>query len=377
MKQNKGVCGMKRSLAAIPMLSLFSLLFLPLVLLSGCAEEPSGNAGIPPETFPVVSGAAPDTSLSDAQVSETPAVSPTQDASSATSATPTSPEPTILPGLEPPEPEVVPFRFTRENFPHLDGSTSMVPLGEAIACVLLGEPREAVRELINFSKTTMAYRSLYNGWVDIVIAAEPDWDSINLVFNSDDAKDMIELTPIALDALVFIVNKSNPVDNLTTEQVQKIYTGEIANWRQVGGDDVKITAFQRNKESGSQVLMDKLVMPGLALAPTPVQYIPSEMGELITGIKGFDRTSSAIGYTVYYYANDMNMAEGLKILSIDGIKPGNKTIAGGEYPYINPYYTAISKYAAQDSPERILYNWLLSDEGRSLVKSEGYVPVEG
>ena len=65
------------------------------------------------------------------------------------------------------------FVFTRENFPRLDGSTSTVPLGEAIASVLLGESREEVSDLIQFSRTTESYRNLLWGNADVVIAAEP------------------------------------------------------------------------------------------------------------------------------------------------------------------------------------------------------------
>jgi len=282
-----------------------------------------------------------------------------------------------------PETEAMPFRFTRENFPRLDGSTTMVPLGEAIACVLLGEPRADVGDLINFNRTTEAYRNLvqkrdyYNDDADIIIAGEPDWDSVNWSSDSGDAKDMLEIAPIASEALVFVVNKSNPVNNLTTAQVQKIYTGEITNWKQVGGNDIEITAFQRNPESGSQVRMEKLVMQGLTLAPAPSAYIEASMSGLVSGIRSFDGSASAIGYTVYYYANEMNMADGLKIISIDGVSPNDRTIMNREYPFVGSCYTAIRKDAEPDSPERILFNWLLSEEGRALIILEGYVPAEG
>jgi len=258
-----------------------------------------------------------------------------------------------------------------------------VPLGEAIACVLLGEPRMDVRDLIDFNRTTQAYENLvqtrgnYRDDVDIIIAGEPDWEYVNWLSANGDAKDMLEIAPIALEALVFVVNKSNPVDTLTTEQVQKIYTGEITNWEQVGGEDIEITAFQRNAESGSQVRMEKLVMQGLTLAPAPSAHIEVSMLGLVEGIRSFDGSASAIGYTVYYYANDMNMADGLKILSIEGVSPSDKTIANREYPFVGLCYTAIRKDAAPDSPERILFNWLLSEEGRELIRLEGYIPVEG
>ena len=92
-----------------------------------------------------------------------------------------------------------------------------------------------------------------------------------------------EMTPIATDALVFVVNASNPVNHITKEQLQKIYTGEITNWKQLGGNDVKIEAFQRNAESGSEVLMEKLVMSGLTMVKPPEGYAISEMGRAHRG----------------------------------------------------------------------------------------------
>jgi phosphate transport system substrate-binding protein len=264
------------------------------------------------------------------------------------------------------------FVFTRGNFPRMDGSTSMIPLGQAIASVLLGESRDQVASLAAFNKTSQSYRNLMNGDADIVIAGEPNPS----VFDEmKQAGFLYDMTPIATDALVFLVNASNPVDDLTTEQVQKIYAGEITNWKEVGGPDLAIEAFQRNAESGSQTLMEKLVMKDLAMAEAPEGYMIGEMEGLISAVRSFDGTASAIGYTVYYYADDMKMADGLKILSVDGIEPSDKTIASKDYPFLNPYYAAIAADEPEESPARVLYNWLLSPEGKNLIRTEGYVPV--
>jgi phosphate transport system substrate-binding protein len=211
-----------------------------------------------------------------------------------------------------------------------------------------------------------------NGDADILIAAEP---SQSVYDEMAQANFKYEMAPIATDALVFIVNASNPVSNLTTEQVQKIYTGEITNWKEVGGADQKIEAFQRNETSGSQALMVKCVMKDLKMATPPEGYTIAEMEGLITAVKSFDGSASAIGYTVYYYADDMKMADGLKIISIDGVSPDDETIAAKKYPFLNPYYTVIAASEPADSPARLLYGWLQSPEGQALVKREGYVPV--
>lgn len=273
-----------------------------------------------------------------------------------------------------PSPSEEVYVFTRDNFPRMDGSTSTIPLGQAIASVLLGEPRDAVAELAMFNKTSQSYRNLMNGECDIVIAAE---GSTAVYEEMASAGFEYEQTPFANDALVFIVNASNPVDSLTIEQVQKIYTGEITNWNQVGGPDMVIEAFQRNTESGSQTLMTKLVMKELEMMTPPQGYTVGEMEGLIAAVRNFDGSATAIGYTVYYYAEDMKMADGLKILSIDGVAPNDETIASEAYPFINPYYAVIAAKEPADSPARILYNWLLSPEGGQLIKLEGYVPANG
>lgn len=265
------------------------------------------------------------------------------------------------------------FVFTRENLPRLDGSTSTVPLAKAMCGVLLGEDPEATADLVQFSRTTQSYRNLMEGTVDLVLAAEPAPE----VLEEMKAQDKWLLTPFATDALVFVVNQDNPVDNLTTQQVQQIYTGEITNWKQVGGSDLEIVAFQRNPGAGSQTLMEKLVMDGKEMMEAPQAWVPDSMMGLMDAVREYDNSPSAIGYTVYYYANDMEMAQGLKVLSIDGVQPNEDTIRSGEYPFLNPYYVSIAKDTPQDSPTRILYDWVLGPDGQKLAQMEGYVPVTG
>ncbi len=272
----------------------------------------------------------------------------------------------------PPEPQPEQFVFTRENFPRLNGSTSTVPLGQAIASVLLGESRDEVSDLIQFSKTTQSYRELMWGGAELLIAAEP----AEVIWQEKEKSGFAwEMEPFAVDGLVFIVNADNPVDNLTTEQVQKIYTGEITNWSEVGGDDLPIVPFQRNAEAGSQTAMLKLVMGDLPMMEAPADYVRGEMGDLIEAVAAFDGSANAIGYTVYYYANDMKMAEGLKILSINGVEPCADTIRSGAYPFLNNYYVLTAAGLADDAPAKILYDWILSEEGQRLVAHEGYVSV--
>ena len=263
------------------------------------------------------------------------------------------------------------FVFTRENLPRLDGSTSTVPLAQAMCAVLLGEDPEQVSDLVDFSRTTQSYRNLMAGERDLVLAAEPEGEVLDQL--KEDGHWLY--TPFATDALVFVVNQDNPVDNLTTEQLQKIYTGEITNWKEVGGNDLEIVPFQRNQGAGSQTMFEKLVMEGLTPMEAPEAWIPDSMAGLMDAVREYDNTPAAIGFTVYYYANDMEMAQGLKVLSVDGVLPDAQSIRQGTYPFLNPYFVAIDQNTAADSPTWILYDWVLGPEGQKLAEREGYVPV--
>ena len=287
----------------------------------------------------------------------------------------TQPAQTEPPATEPPATGEAPtmenaFQFTRETFPRLDGSTSMVPLAEAVASVLLGEDRESVTDLCQFNRTTQSFRNLAMGECDLLLAGEPN----AAVFTEMEEQGFAyEIETIAMDGLVFLVNENNPVDSLTTDQIRDIYTGKITNWSQVGGSDAEIIPFQRNEGAGSQALMKKLVMGDTPLADPPEEYMASSMGELMSVVKSYDNSANAIGYSVYYYANDMQMAQGLKLLKVDGVEPSRETIRSGEYPHRNAYYCVIPASAAEDSPNRILFDWLMSEDGQKLIDLEGYV----
>ena len=322
-----------------------------LAALAGCTTQP-----VPSETAAPTGSAQPDTTAS---VETTAPTTPGE--SSAPVDTAAAPE------TETPAPE---FRFTRENVPRLDGSTACLPMAEAVCSVLLGESRDQVQDLIHFNRTTQSFRNLMDGECELLLAGQPNAAVFDEMESRGFAYDMEQL---GTDALVFLVNENNPVENITTEQLRGVYTGEITNWKELGGEDAPIIPLQRNEGAGSQALMKKLVMGDTPLMEAPPEYIPSSMGDLMTAVKSYDASANAIGYSVYYYAHDMEMAQGLKLLKVDGVEPCKDTIRSGEYPHLNAYYCVIAHSAPADSPTRILYDWLVTPDGQRLLESEGYV----
>ena len=265
------------------------------------------------------------------------------------------------------------FTFTEENYPKMGGSLANLPLGEAVTATVLGIDREKANSMIVFEgSTTDNYEWLVDGRFDIILAYEM----------GDDAKAYckekgveLEMTPIGTDALVFISSLENTVENLTQQQIEEIYKGNITNWKEVGGEDHEIIPYQRNKDSGSQTLFDKLVNLGDELMDAPQDIRIGSMIGLLEAVADYENSKDALGYTVYYYLTNME-ADKLttsKLLSVDGIAPTNESIGKGEYPYTNDFYVVIRKDAAQDSPERILYNWICSEQGKQLAEKENYV----
>ena len=108
-----------------------------------------------------------------------------------------------------------------------------------------------------------------------VLAAEPAPE----VLSELTEQDRWLLTPVATDALGLVVNQDNPVDSLTVEEIQKIYTGEITNGSQVGGEDREIVPFQRNATAGSQTAMIQQAMGDLPLMDAPAEYVRGGWGD--------------------------------------------------------------------------------------------------
>ncbi len=264
--------------------------------------------------------------------------------------------------------------FSEEDFPKLDGSTACIPLMAQMMADTTGRDLEEAQSTISVSTTAYAWENfgLYDTDTQMLVVYEaPDYVKKEL----EEAKAELESKPIGRDALVFIVNEDNPVTDLTQQQLRDIYAGKITNWKDVGGQDLDIVAFQRRSDSGSQTLFQKLLIQGGELMDPPTELAPTAMGELVDSLAAYNNSANAIGFSVYYYIDQMYSQPGLRLLSVDGVMPSNDTLADGSYPLCNDFYAVIRPDAAVDSPERQLYNWLDTEAGQACIKKAGYVPA--
>jgi ABC-type phosphate transport system, periplasmic component len=267
--------------------------------------------------------------------------------------------------------------FTIGDYPKIDASTATQPLAIAFMKNFTGETSVDVSKL-NFTKTHQAYEKLIGGEVDLILVTQPSEDELALAKKK---KVELEVIEVVKEGFVFFVSADNPVESLTTDEIQQIYTGNIKNWKEVGGPDLTIKAFQRPRNSGSQTGMVSLVMKDKKIMSAPKENYIEGMAGIVNLVSSYNNSRDAIGYSYYYYATtmyediDSNVANGIKFVSVDGVQPNTDTIKSGKYPFKTSYYIVINKAASEESPTRKLVEAMLSPRGQNVALEAKYVPA--
>lgn len=258
--------------------------------------------------------------------------------------------------------------FSEENYPRIDGSTATLPLAEAFKANFTGTDINEVE--VTHNKTHNAYVNLINGDTDLILVTYPSEDEQKL---AEEKNVELEIVPIVKEAFVFFVNKENPVDNLTLKQVQDIYSGKIKNWKEVGGENENIIAYQRPENSGSQSGMLSLVMQGKKMMEPTTETVAQSMADIVDVISDYNNGKNAIGYSYYYYATTMYTKDTMKLLSVNGVEPTYDNIKTGLYGIQTAYYAVIRKDEPENSDARKLLNAMKSERGQNVAKEAGYV----
>ena len=262
--------------------------------------------------------------------------------------------------------------FTEEEYPRVDASLAIHPLVDAIAANFLCVDESELEYEYTTGRSSDVYRNLIDGRVDVIFAAEisPEDEAYAREQGVE-----LKIIPATASAFVFIVNSENPVDGLTFEQIQDIYTGDITNWSEVGGVDAPIIPYQRPTGSGSQTAMLSLVMKDKDIMEPPTKQLQMEMGELVDAIADYDNADTAIGYSYFYYVNTMYKRDTIKMLAVDGVAPSIETIKDGTYPIFTNGFIVLRADEPKDSPASRWVDAVLGKRGSAIIEAKGYVPV--
>ena len=252
----------------------------------------------------------------------------------------------------------------------LDGSTTVGPIAKAFAEYYM-QQNPGVVVNVSESGSGNGAKSLINGVCDIadmsrfmkekefVAAVEK---GVYPVFHA-----------VAMDGLPVLVHPSNPISELTVDQVRDIYTGKIKNWSELGGPDARIICISRDTNSGTYETFYKLVMTHAVgeekvkekIAPT-AEYVGSN-GAIRARVQ---KTPAAIGYAGLGFVDRT-----VKALTIDGVYPDQETVTSGTYPIARPLFMVTDGYPKLGTHVHRFVNTYLTAKGQEIVEAIGFVPV--
>jgi phosphate transport system substrate-binding protein len=247
-----------------------------------------------------------------------------------------------------------------ENRIVVDGSTTVGPIAKAFAGYYMKQYPD-VNITVSETGSGDGAKSLVDGSCDVA--------DMSRFMKEKEFKAAVEngIMPVAhvvaMDGIAVIVHEANPVGELTVEQVRDIYMGNITSWREVGGPNQEIVKVSRDTSSGTYETFHKLVMAKEEIKGA--EYVQSN-GAARARVAG---TPAAIGYV------GLGFLEGVKALTLNGIKPSPRTVATGRYPVSRPLYMFTNGYPKLGTHLHAFVTLHLTPDGQQIVEEAGFVPV--
>lgn len=236
----------------------------------------------------------------------------------------------------------------------LNGSTSMEKLVNALSESIKEEYPELQLEA-QFTGTSAGLEALSSGSADIGNASRA-------LSDEEKGKGIVE-NIVAIDGIATITNKSNKVTDLTTDQLKKIYTGEIKNWKELGGDDQAIVVIGRESGSGTRSAFEELLE-----IENQCQYA-QELNETGAVLAKVAEIKGAIGYVSLDVIDDT-----VTSMKLNGVEASEKTIKDGSYTLQRPFVMATKgSIDEQDEKVKAVFEFIESDAGQEVIKKVGLI----
>ena len=236
-----------------------------------------------------------------------------------------------------------------------DGSTSMESVIGSLAEAYMMEHPE-VTVTYNPTGSGSGITAVSEGRCDIGLASR--------ALKDDEIAGGLTQTILALDGIAIIVNNENPVNDLTLEQIAAIYTGEISNWSEVGGNDGPIVLIGREAGSGTRDGFESIT--GTEDLCQYRQELTST-GDVITTVS---TNANAIGY-----ASLSAVSDSVKVVTVNGVAPSEATVLDGSYLVQRPFVLATRSTEALNDAAQAFFDYITSPDANEIIAGAGAVPV--
>ena len=236
-----------------------------------------------------------------------------------------------------------------------DGSTSMEKVIGALSESFMAQ-NSGVTVNYNPTGSGSGITAVQEGTCDIGLSSR--------ALKDEEKSAGLKETVLAYDGIAIIVHPDNPVSDLSVEQIAKLYTGEITNWKDVGGNDAEVVLIGREAASGTRDGFESIT--GTKDACKLDQELTST-GDVITAVS---QNPDAIGY-----ASLASIKDSVKALNVDGVTPSEATVKDGSYKVQRPF-VLVTKEGVELSPvAQAFFDFATSSAANDLIKSAGAVPV--
>lgn len=236
----------------------------------------------------------------------------------------------------------------------MNGSTSMEKVIKAVNGAFM-EKNKGVTVNLNLTGSGTGIQEASEGKCDIGNSSRK---------LKDEEAEKLDATVVGLDGIALVVNPANKLEDITLEDLAKVYLGEITNWKELGGDDKSIVVIGREDGSGTRDGFESIVMGDKE--PKYAQELEST-GSVINAVA---TTDGAIGY-----ASLANVDETVKALKIGGVEATEENVKSGAYEVQRPFICATLK-GSDNKLVKAYLDFILSEEGQALVLAQGAVPVK-
>jgi phosphate transport system substrate-binding protein len=243
----------------------------------------------------------------------------------------------------------------------INGSTTVLPIAQKVAEAYM-KVDPTVKISVSGGGSGNGIKALIDGTTDIA-------DSSRFI-KDEEVKAAIEKGTypvpfaIAYDSIIPIVHPSNSVKNLTVDQLKAIYSGEVKNWKEVGGPNKVLVIISRDTSSGTYEVWEEKILKGAKVAPEAL--LQASNGAVVQAVA---KNKYAIGYIGLGYVN-----KSIKPLTVNDIKGSEKTTLNGTYPISRALYMFTRGWPIGDALNFI--NYVLNPQkGQKYVKEAGFVPL--